>query len=343
MSKLVSILTLTHNDYDFIFEFVESICDNFRTTSSQVELLFYAWECDEKYLEILNKLNSLYDVDYIKIFTGSNLGFAGGNNYLSELAIGSNLVFLNPDTSIQRIDITQIDRNCENNFITAFKITLTKNLLGESRMNGRDSTHQWLSCDYWFYPQPVDINSRFIYADGAGFAISKKLFQKIGKFDNLFFVFAEDVDLSIRAFLLGYSVLPTISTEIYHFSGGTIQGGAPLIDGYRTTEFRRFMHEKNMIMIALKYLSPFFLFLWILTWLPQFFATISLFIINRNFNLLKSLFKSLIFIFRNWEEISRNRQNFKTKKTKSDLDLFTILQPYPSRLKLFYRFGMPKK
>lgn len=84
---------------------------------------------------------------------------------------------------------------------------------------------------------------------GAAFVIPRDLFNKLGGFDAAFFDTKEDVDLSIRAKILGCKVLYTPSTMIHHnynLDKDVISHNYSL----STTKF--FFHERNRHLILLK-------------------------------------------------------------------------------------------
>ena len=65
--------------------------------------------------------------------------------------------------------------------------------------------------------QEVDVIS------GAFMMIRKTLFEKIGFFDERFFMFGEDIDLCYRIKELGYKIYYNPSTEIIHYKGESVK------------------------------------------------------------------------------------------------------------------------
>ena len=57
---------------------------------------------------------------------------------------------------------------------------------------------------------------RVFYADGCGLLLSKKLFTKLNGFDQTYFVYAEDYELSWKAWLLGYKVYFVPKAKFWH-------------------------------------------------------------------------------------------------------------------------------
>ncbi len=56
---------------------------------------------------------------------------------------------------------------------------------------------------------------------GSYFLIRQSLFKQIGGFDERFFVYYEDLDLSLRARQAGFSSFFLATSQIYHKGGGT--------------------------------------------------------------------------------------------------------------------------
>lgn len=77
---------------------------------------------------------------------------------------------------------------------------------------------------------------------------NKNIFTKIGGFDEDFFAYEEDVDLSLRLHNLGYKTLYVPQALSYHLGGATSS---------RMGNFRHRMDAKNWIYIILKNYSTF--------------------------------------------------------------------------------------
>jgi len=67
--------------------------------------------------------------------------------------------------------------------------------------------------------------TELVFGASAGAALYKKeLFETVGYFDEDFFAYFEDVDLSFRAQLLGFRCLYVPTAIVYHVGGGTSEG-----------------------------------------------------------------------------------------------------------------------
>ncbi len=85
----------------------------------------------------------------------------------------------------------------------------------------------------------------YIFGACAGAAFYKKeVFEDIGLFDETFFAYYEDIDLSFRAQLAGYKCLYEPNAVCYHKRGGT--------SSVATHGFQTEMCERNLVLMRIK-------------------------------------------------------------------------------------------
>lgn len=72
-----------------------------------------------------------------------------------------------------------------------------------------------------------DDEQEIFWASGACFFIRKDVFRKLQGFDGDFFAHQEEIDLCWRAFNLGYKVLYTAQSVVYHVGGATLKESNP--------------------------------------------------------------------------------------------------------------------
>ncbi len=183
----------------------------------------------------------------IKIIKFSkNLGFAKGNNLAAKKARGEFLLFLNNDTKIEK------------NFLEKLLLAFSKNkadilvpqAFGYQKERVFPQNKPYLGLDHYSYP--IFASCPF-YADGSALFIRKALFDKLGGFDENYFMFQEDVDLSWRARLLGAKIKPAPQARVYHYGGGTAIGSRINPQKrHQTSTLRRFLTEKNALSNFLK-------------------------------------------------------------------------------------------
>jgi len=167
-----------------------------------------------------------------------NRGFAAACNQAAEGSTADYLLFLNPDTRVypdtltkslafmesadnSRIGIVGVQMVDENGkvAVTCARFLATKyfmyRMLGLNRM----FPARFLSdlYDEWDHSESRPIE----HVIGAYFLIRGSVFRELGGFDERFFVYFEDVDLSLRACQAGWTSYYLASAQCYHASGGS--------------------------------------------------------------------------------------------------------------------------
>ncbi|MDX1946100.1 MAG: glycosyltransferase [Pirellulaceae bacterium] len=149
-----------------------------------------------------------------------NLGYAGANNVGFEHAEGELIAVLNPDTEVDADWLTEIVAALEANPRAGLATPKVVQMDRPDRINacGNDVTFTGLTfcrgldrrIDEFAIPERVPAVS------GAAFVIRKEVLDEIGPFDESFFVYFEDTDLSLRALLAGYECLYVPTAWVKH-------------------------------------------------------------------------------------------------------------------------------
>ena len=178
------------------------------------------------------------------IWNSDNIGFAKANNLAFEKAKGEFILFLNPDTllaedSIEKcmqffkmhkkigaLGIHMVDGS--GNFLKeskrAFPSPLTSlfKLSGLARMFPRSK----IFARYHLGHLPEKENHEVDVLAGAFMMMPKKVLEEIGNFDERFFMYGEDVDLSYRVQEAGYKNYFFAESSIIHFKGESTKRGS---------------------------------------------------------------------------------------------------------------------
>ncbi|MBD0295985.1 MAG: glycosyltransferase [Flavisolibacter sp.] len=174
----------------------------------------------------------------------SNIGFARACNKGLHIAKGEYILFLNPDTliaedTLQRclrffqqhteagaVGVRMVDGG--GNFLKeskrAFPAPLTSlfKLLGLARAFPRSRTFSRYHLGHLEATQNHEVD----VLAGAFMMIRRDVLDKTGSFDELFFMYGEDVDLSYRIQKAGYKNYYLAETEIIHFKGESTKRGS---------------------------------------------------------------------------------------------------------------------
>lgn len=168
---------------------------------------------------------------WVKVVEGPNVGFSKGNNRARKVARGEMILFLNPDTKINKNVLFQttdylgkhkdvgalgcklvlpsgeLDKDARRRFPTP-GVAFAKLFLG----NGRK---------YWYEDVPADKIQEVDAIEGAFFLTRKKILDKIGWFDEDYFFNGEDIDLCWKLHQAGWKIVYYPKVFIYHLKGVT--------------------------------------------------------------------------------------------------------------------------
>lgn len=150
----------------------------------------------------------------------TNLGYAGGNNKGFESAKGDYLVALNQDTVVDREWLSELIKAMEYRPNVALATSKICYLSEKNVINtcGNDVNFTGLAFCRGI-GQPADnFNEEGVVPaiSGCAFAVRRSVLDHIGGFDDDFFLYLEDTDLSIRARLAGYECLYVPTSVAYH-------------------------------------------------------------------------------------------------------------------------------
>jgi len=202
---LKSLLKQSYNDFQII------IVDNGSTDSSKLLLDKY----QKKYS---NQINIIYNL--------VNLGFAGGVNIGIKYALDNNFKYIalfNNDAEADKDWLNQLVES-----IKPHNIGITTGLLLHGDGKTIDSTGDWYT--NWGLPFPRNRGDKrqeaakkgLVFSASGGASLYKtSVLRDIGLFDENFFAYYEDTDISFRAQLAGYKIVYNPKAVAYHKQGAT--------------------------------------------------------------------------------------------------------------------------
>jgi GT2 family glycosyltransferase len=148
---------------------------------------------------------------------GGNLGYAAGNNHGIQAARGRYVLVLNPDTMVHPEAITELVRvaeSCPRAFVTAKLIQPD----GSLNACGNQMHYTGITTCTGRGQNPVEyrgVRPSFLLS-GAAILAPKVAWLDVGAFDEHFFLYMEDADLSLRAQLKGYTLLCAANAVMTH-------------------------------------------------------------------------------------------------------------------------------
>jgi GT2 family glycosyltransferase len=187
-----------------------------------------------------------------------NLGFAQANNMGVGYSACKYLAFLNNDTVVDEnwlgtlVDVLEKDESIG----AVQSLLLTRDGLGVDSLGGiidvlgtaKDRVTRFFKTQQTANYEPEQIFS----ACAAAMLVRKSVFQAVGKFDPHFFAYYEDVDLSWRIRLHGYSIILDRNSIVYHMRSQTSKK-------FRRQVFDYHLYKNQLAMLIKNYESKTFL------------------------------------------------------------------------------------
>lgn len=155
-----------------------------------------------------------------QLIEGPNVGYAGGNNRGAAAARGEVLVFLNPDTVLQPGALGALLAPLHHDASIGLTTPCIVYMRRPDVVNACGNTMHYTGLTYCRganRPRRDFAASAEVDAvSGAAFAIRRALFAALGGFDERFFMYVEDTDLSLRARLLGFRCYYAADAVVLH-------------------------------------------------------------------------------------------------------------------------------
>lgn len=209
-------------------------------------------------------LPSFKNLNINLIKNDKNLGFSAGHNVGIKYALKNRadfVVILNNDTIVDKNLLVELVKSSKEGDIVVPKIYFYpgfefhksrykkeelgkifwyaggimdwKNVIGRHR--GVDDV------DHGQYDQKTQTD----FASGCCMLVKKEVFEKVGLFDERYFLYYEDNDLSQRAYRLGFRILYDPKAVLWHKNAGSVGGSGSSLQDYYIT--------RNRMLFGMKY------------------------------------------------------------------------------------------
>jgi O-antigen biosynthesis protein len=227
----LSVIIVSYNVRNFLSECLVSV--DRATAGTESEIFVIDNNSSDGSSEMVRK-----QFPHVRLISNKiNLGFSKANNQARDLATGEYILFLNPDTlvgeetfkvctrfmdlhpdagamGVKMIDgkgnyLPESKRSIPTPMVAFYKITGLTSLFPKSKRFGR----------YYLSHLEDDKINEIEVLTGAFFFARKAALDKTGWFDEDFFMYGEDIDLSCRLLKENYSIWYNPETSIIHYKG----------------------------------------------------------------------------------------------------------------------------
>ena len=214
MNNLVSIIVVTWNGKELLKSCLTSI---YSQSYKNIEVI------------LVDNASSDNSVSFIKnkfpkvkiIVNKENAGFCKANNMGYKASKGDYVLFLNNDTLVTKNFLEPLIEKLgekKNNGIVQPKIILYGNR--KLQAGGAFFTNTGFLYHFGFGKNPDDpkynIPMQIFSANGSCMLVKREVIEKIGLFDEDYFIYMEETDFCHRALLTGYQVWYESKAVIYH-------------------------------------------------------------------------------------------------------------------------------
>lgn len=262
MLKTFDIVIVNWNSGDQLKECVESVKKSSFDNSILNKVVVVDNDSKDDSLELAQRLN----YDKLEIIKNSeNLGFGKACNLGAKNSQSDFILFLNPDAMVYEDTFHKlfdyIEKN-DNSDVVVYGAQLISDdgniqrtcarfpnlsnflvkVLGLNKINSK--YFETYHLEEWNYNETKQID----HVIGAFYVIKREIFNSINGFDERYFVYFEDLDLSKRVYDSGYKTIYLSEVQAYHKGGGTSE---------QVKALRFFYSTRSSLIYSFKHLGIF--------------------------------------------------------------------------------------
>ncbi|MDZ4814692.1 MAG: glycosyltransferase family 2 protein [Verrucomicrobiota bacterium] len=207
-------------------------------------VLINVWVVDNASLDdsedvVLSQLNPLETW----IQTGSNLGYAGGNNagFREALKAGaSHILVINPDCEVESGFLGPLlevmERNPDAGVVCPMILDRETGKVQAFGGTGSLSSGRFHRAHHDSSPETFEHGtiSETYFPPGACFLVRREVLEELGGFDENFFLYNEDVDFGIRTRKAGWKIFAVSHSRVRHRDSTSDGRKSPVVNYYAT-------------------------------------------------------------------------------------------------------------
>jgi len=206
----LSIIIVNYNGAKFLEKCLASVLAAAEDCSGGVEVAVIDNASKDNSAEVLELFRNRVQV----LLNPKNLGFSAGNNKLATLSKSEYLFFLNNDTETQKNALSVLLRYLDQNPAVAAVAPQLLNPDGSIQIPGNPLFK-------WVYRAKKPVSLSFL--SGAAFMVRRSVFEAVGRFDENYFFYNEDLDLCREIKKRGFRLMMVPEAKVLHYGGQASQ------------------------------------------------------------------------------------------------------------------------
>ena len=273
---------------------------------------------------------------FILVQNKKNFGYSGGNNIGIRKSTGDYIFILNNDTEVAKDFLSPLVLALEKDPALGCvqpKLLYASNHILLNAVGSYFTSTGFLyhygyrkKADLTQYNTPLTIYS----AKGAAMLLRKKALEKVGLFDEDFFIFFEETDLCHRLWLAGYKIVYIPSSIIYHYEA---------VDTNRQMKdyTRNYLSFRNRICSFIKNLEGFSMIKIFAVLFAIYVFLLIFYIISFKWYLVKAIIAGIIWNIKNIKTTLQKRKIIQEAIRKvGDKQLFANIKRNPNFAYYYY-------
>lgn len=226
----------------------------------------------------INVLKKLFANNVHYIQNNCNNGFSAGNNLGIKFALlhdADYILLLNNDTTVESNFLTELVKTAENNESNGIVTPKIVTYNDHKKIWFAGGKIYWLTGDAGHVGyneidnEKHNVITNTDFASGCCLLISKKVFDKIGFFDEKYFLYYEDTDFSFRSKNSGFKIIYNPKAVIYHKEISATDSFSKT-KSYYLTRNKLYFIQKNFPFYVKSYLGITLPIYWIKTFVNNF-------------------------------------------------------------------------